>query len=361
MSTSLTPSLAASMLFAVLGIAACATPRSATDDLEFVNDSKTPGAPATDDEETMVATSIPPPGEEASAQVSEAEETASADGTAIDGDDVVEGDMLVSSDQARTIAAGAPEVKLWPGGVVPYDVDVALPQPERVRDAAAHWAAMTGIRLVPRKAEPDYLHFLDGGGCYSHLGKRGGRQNVSVGAKCTLGNTMHEIGHAIGIFHEHSRSDRDDFVTVLLANVSDAQASNFRKTTFKGIGTYDFGSIMHYGSFAFSKDGKPTIVKKNGETFTVNRKALSKKDIEGVATLYRAESPPPPPPPPPPASKATTIYDAYLRATPSMAAKSLAIVPTGASLTLTGQTENGYRSVEYEAMKGWVAVAAFKQ
>lgn len=46
-----------------------------------------------------------------------------------------------------------------------------------------------------------------------------GRQEILIGsveAKCKVGNLIHEIGHTLGFFHEHSRPDRDQFVKVNL-------------------------------------------------------------------------------------------------------------------------------------------------
>ena len=51
-----------------------------------------------------------------------------------------------------------------------------------------------------------------------------------LGEGCgTVRIVLHEIGHAIGFWHEHSRPDRDDFVSVLLDNVLPLSRSNFRK------------------------------------------------------------------------------------------------------------------------------------
>jgi hypothetical protein len=53
------------------------------------------------------------------------------------------------------------------------------------------------------------------------------------------------------------------------------------------VGVYQVRSVMHYGSFAFSKNGKPTIVRKsNGSTFDANRDALTDRDIAGVKKIY---------------------------------------------------------------------------
>ena len=66
---------------------------------------------------------------------------------------------------------------------------------------------------------------------------------------------IHELAHAMGFYHEQSRSDRNEFIQINWDNICEKKDHNFEK---KNIGVtnnipYDFESIMHYGSYAFSK------------------------------------------------------------------------------------------------------------
>lgn len=79
-----------------------------------------------------------------------------------------------------------------------------------------------------------------------------------------VGIVEHELMHALGFWHEQSRTDRDRFIQINWRNIQSGMEHNFEKYTqreiqFLGEG-YDYRSIMHYGSHAFAKGSQPTIV-----------------------------------------------------------------------------------------------------
>lgn len=186
----------------------------------------------------------------------------------------------------------------WPNGHVAYDIDANLSNPGRVTAAIAHWEEKTSIRFHARTAaDTDYVHFQNGAGCSSYVGRIGGAQPLNLNAGCSTGNTIHEMGHAIGLWHEQSRNDRDDYVTVDMSNVIGGYENNFAKITNVGVenndvALYNYGSLMHYPATAFAKDtSKPTISVKPGHslrpgTVIGQRAGLTDGDIVAVTLVY---------------------------------------------------------------------------
>ena len=176
----------------------------------------------------------------------------------------------------------------WPNCRIPYEIDAALPNQQRVTDAIAHWQAKTNFRFVVRTTEANWVYFTDAGGCWSMVGMRGGRQTISLGAGCSTGNAIHEIGHAVGLWHEQSREDRDQFVTINWQNIQSGMASQFQQHITDGddLGAYDYGSIMHYPRTAFSANGQETITPTDPNAQIGQRTGLSPGDIAAVQAMY---------------------------------------------------------------------------
>ena len=193
---------------------------------------------------------------------------------------------------------------LWTDGVVPYAVSNSVPNQSRVNDAIRHIEAMTAMRFVKRTNAnagryPNYIEIISNGNnswSSSAIGMRGGRQVIRYADGHSWPILVHEFLHAFGVYHEQSRSDRDDFVEIRWNNILDGPPppgeinalGNFQKKSGAvDYFDYDYGSLMHYHGTSFAKDrSKPTIVPRKPGVTIGQREAMSYGDRQTIAKMY---------------------------------------------------------------------------
>jgi len=147
----------------------------------------------------------------------------------------------------------------WPGGIIPYDISKLDPAQKALANTAMKRWTDTGadIQFIPHTTETEYVNFTgrtDAGNNTSQVGfKKGVRADINITAFWwRQGEWMpaHELGHVLGLFHEHARWDRDDFITVHYENIKPGRQSDYDwipKTNWIVSSTpYDYFSIMHY-------------------------------------------------------------------------------------------------------------------
>ncbi|KAG9261055.1 high choriolytic enzyme 1-like, partial [Astyanax mexicanus] len=149
--------------------------------------------------------------------------------------------------------------------------------------AMATFHSKTCIRFVDRSTEIDYLSI-------ENRGRTGGKQVVSLSTRgCVYhGIVQHELNHALGFYHEHTRSDRDSYVTINWQNIDPTMQYNFNKENTNNLNTpYDYSSVMHYGKTAFTINGLNTITPIPDASVQIGQRVdLSVIDIQRINTLY---------------------------------------------------------------------------
>lgn len=107
---------------------------------------------------------------------------------------------------------------------------------------------------------------------------------------------MHEIGHAIGFYHEHSRPDRDEYVEIIYSNIDmldptfrkDYRLLNPSEVNSLGVG-YDYNSIMHYNRYRSVVDSnvKLEVIRPRDPNITIGEAhGLSPLDVIQTNRLY---------------------------------------------------------------------------
>uniref|UniRef100_A0AC34RIY0 Zinc metalloproteinase n=2 Tax=Panagrolaimus sp. JU765 TaxID=591449 RepID=A0AC34RIY0_9BILA len=162
-----------------------------------------------------------------------------------------------------------PLYKRWPRGrPISYDFAENIPELTKlkIRNALQIWEEHTCIRFKENGQDVDRLEFFDGGGCSSFVGRAGGTQGISISTPgCDIvGIITHEVGHALGLFHEQARPDQQDHIAIHYGNIPIGRWNNFHPVTESQADTYllpyDAGSVMHYGPYGFASDPyRPTI------------------------------------------------------------------------------------------------------
>ncbi|KAF5897880.1 high choriolytic enzyme 1-like, partial [Clarias magur] len=169
---------------------------------------------------------------------------------------IVDGDIAVNTGLQNADRCTSRKCK-WPRRrnrkvYVPYVISRQYSPSEKcvINRGLRSFAKSTCIRFIRRTNEEDYIHIMSDRGCYSYIGRIGGRQVLSLERNgCVYFEIVqHELLHALGFQHEQCRCDRDKHVKILYENVIPGQQHNFRKINTNNLNTpYDYNSVMHYG------------------------------------------------------------------------------------------------------------------
>jgi uncharacterized protein (TIGR02145 family) len=222
----------------------------------------------------------------------------------INGEYVFQGDIILTeeqlfhSDTLKGAGSFAFLTKRWPNRMVYYLIDNTISDPSKILEAISEIEKNTSIRFYPHNSESHYIKFVlgDGYGSYTGMSRIPLGQKIILKKELVKGNILHEICHALGMIHEQSRWDRDDYVIVKYDNIFKDEWHNFEKirNDFQ-TGFFDFSSRMLYSSktsdASFAIDPKKPIITKNdgskeGSEYASQEDHLSNGDIELLNKMY---------------------------------------------------------------------------
>lgn len=208
-----------------------------------------------------------------------------------------------------------PNDTVWHDGIIPYCLIDGFSKTHRdtLQGAIDKWNLQVGLiaRFTKKGDGPDSDRCPPGEptrarvrfvpyakeACLAEVGRFAYReQYVWIHERCTPRQVLHELAHVAGMLHEHTRNDRDKWVTVVESNI----ATGFRNMFFQiqglpsqSIGDYDYSSLLHYSIEEFTRHpGEPTLLIKYPELAPplddIGRvAAFSKRDIDGLNEKYR--------------------------------------------------------------------------
>jgi len=208
------------------------------------------------------------------------------------------------------VTVGRPFIR-WPNGILSYEFDSSMTgnEKQKVQDTLVGLQAKLDGCITFQEASSGNRVLVirpSNRTCKSWIGHIGeDTQNLLLGgsvdgAGCySTGTIEHEFLHALGVYHQQSRSDRDDYVKIIEENIEnyEKKKGNFKKYPKAEIDQfdlpYDFGSVMHYGGDYFGKRDangrkKQTIktLDPSKQSLIGQRKGVSELDIKLVKKMY---------------------------------------------------------------------------
>ncbi len=248
-----------------------------------------------------------------------------------------QGDILLGAHEHflqpdRGIASAIlPPDMLWPYGRIHYvfdpdsfdfskPTDTALK--ERIENMMKRYEDGTVVKFIPhlptvygdqayvliKKFEQE----LGGPSCYSQFGHVSPAQELVLDPSCTNSDIMHELGHTLGLLHEHTRADRGSYgVEILYNNLAVSRVTGEVPESIRNqfyphdtshiifseqsplfgidVGPYDYDSVMHWPANAYARKDYFSIFTPNytGQQSAIGRRQyLSYNDMQTLNWMY---------------------------------------------------------------------------
>ncbi|XP_058817408.1 astacin-like [Topomyia yanbarensis] len=156
----------------------------------------------------------------------------------------------------------------WPGAIVPYVIASTFNEAERliIEETMRHYQSLTCVQFKNRTKDDTIYLKIDNtaSGCWSYVGRSPNNAynlvNLQKSGCITSGTVAHELMHALGFYHEFTRPDRDEYITINISALAREYQTesfynaNFAKHTNEQVELYNipynYGSVMHYSKYA---------------------------------------------------------------------------------------------------------------
>jgi hypothetical protein len=197
---------------------------------------------------------------------------------------------LESRTVLSNVVAGQFAHFIWPTNRIPYVIDPSIKDRSAIIEAINEYNDQTTTQWIPRTDQADYVDFA-----YTNVpalddaqvgDEMVGEQFVYLNNPDLTSVVLHEMGHTLGLWHEHERNDVAAYVVQHSENLPPGvDLVQPMGSDGADIGPFDYSSIMLYNGLVFSINGRPTLTKPDGTPLPFNT-SLSKGDISTIDSLY---------------------------------------------------------------------------
>ncbi len=184
----------------------------------------------------------------------------------------------------------------WKDGIIPYYLSGNFldEEVEIIEQAMDDWEAVANVQFIevtPRAGAYQIIK-VNENTWSSSIGENNSKCQMIFGSGGnTYSHVLHELGHALGLLHEHQRPDRDKFVVVFFNLILPQFIVNYdtqdNPLIIEENHDYDYNSIMHYPANSFSKDGSSTTMESLDPDQPINRLGIiSPIDAQKIVEIY---------------------------------------------------------------------------
>ncbi len=188
-------------------------------------------------------------------------------------------------------------IEKWDNGVINYYFDPGLSSiaKESIRFYMDEWEKVANIEFIESGEETSDVYHISPCVYWSSTVGSNNKENqicVDKAAKSKgdmLKFAMHELGHGLGLTHEHQRPDRDEYIIVDWEFIEAKGKFDYKIVNNPLIdldSEYDCKSIMHYRGYEYSTDGESTIQFKDKSSIDCMGFGLTELDIAKIQLIY---------------------------------------------------------------------------